>query len=90
MAEQRGEVLPGTLDLIVLKTLDTLGPLHGYGMAVRIQQVSADLLRLTGHSLPRFVAARTARMDLFQMGRFGPPPQGEVLFDYAPREETTS
>lgn len=40
------EVLPGTLSLLVLKTLDTLGPLHGYGIARRIEQVSGDLLEL--------------------------------------------
>lgn len=51
MAQQRGQVLQGTLDLIVLKTLDTLGPLHGYGIAVRIQQVSADLLKLNQGTL---------------------------------------
>lgn len=51
MGETHGEVLQGTLDLIVLKTLDTLGPLHGYGIAVRIQQVSADLLRLNQGTL---------------------------------------
>lgn len=51
MAPPRGEVLQGTLDLIVLKTLDTLGPLHGYGIAVRIQQVSADLLKLNQGTL---------------------------------------
>ena len=51
MAQQRGRVLQGTLDLIVLKTLDTLGPLHGYGIAVRIQQVSADLLKLNQGTL---------------------------------------
>lgn len=51
MAEARGEVLQGTLDLIVLNTLDTLGPLHGYGIAVRIQQVSADLLKLNQGTL---------------------------------------
>lgn len=51
MAEVRGEVLQGTLDLIVLKTLDALGPLHGYGIAVRIQQVSADLLKLNQGTL---------------------------------------
>jgi PadR family transcriptional regulator, regulatory protein PadR len=45
------EVLQGTLDLIVLKTLDTLGPLHGYGIAVRIRQVSEDLLRLNQGTL---------------------------------------
>jgi len=40
------EVLPGTLNLLILKTLDTLGPLHGYGIARRIEQVSGDLLEL--------------------------------------------
>lgn len=51
MAQQRSEVLQGTLDLIVLKTLDALGPLHGYGIALRIQQVSADLLHLNQGTL---------------------------------------
>jgi transcriptional regulator len=51
MAQTRGEVLQGTLDLIVLKTLEVLGPLHGYGIAVRIQQVSTDLLRLNQGTL---------------------------------------
>ena len=40
------EVLPGTLNLLVLKTLDALGPLHGYGIARRIEQVSGDLLEV--------------------------------------------
>jgi len=46
MTKDRSEVLQGTLDLIVLKTLDALGPLHGYGIARRIEQLSEDLLRL--------------------------------------------
>jgi transcriptional regulator len=40
------EVLQGTLDLMVLKTLDALGPLHGYGVARRIEQLSENMLRL--------------------------------------------
>lgn len=40
------EVLQGTLDLMVLKTLDALGPLHGYGIALRIEQVSGEVLQL--------------------------------------------
>jgi hypothetical protein len=40
MTLPRGEVLQGTLDLIVSKTLDAMGPLHGYGIAQRVQQVS--------------------------------------------------
>ena len=51
MKAERGEVLQGTLDLIVLKTLDALGPLHGYGIAQRIQQVSEDLLKLNQGTL---------------------------------------
>jgi PadR family transcriptional regulator, regulatory protein PadR len=43
--------LQGTLDLIVLKTLDALGPLHGYGIAQRIQQVSEELLKLNQGTL---------------------------------------
>ena len=39
------EVRYGTLDLMVLKTLDALGPQHGYGVARRIEQISDDLLR---------------------------------------------
>jgi PadR family transcriptional regulator, regulatory protein PadR len=40
------EILQGTLDLMVLQTLDAMGPLHGYGIARRIEQVSEDLLQL--------------------------------------------
>jgi PadR family transcriptional regulator PadR len=46
MGDNKHEVLPGTLNLLVLKTLATLGPLHGYGIARRIEQVSGDLLEL--------------------------------------------
>ena len=45
-AKDRSELLQGTLDLIILKTLDALGPLHGYGVARRIEQLSEELLRL--------------------------------------------
>jgi transcriptional regulator len=42
----KADVLQGTLDVMVLKTLDTLGPTHGYGIARRIEQVSNDLLHI--------------------------------------------
>ena len=42
----RTNVLQGTLDLMVLQTLDTMGPLHGYGIARRIEQVSEQALKL--------------------------------------------
>ncbi len=51
MPEHQVEVLQGTLDLMVLKTLESLGPLHGYGIAQRIQQVSEDALRLNQGTL---------------------------------------
>jgi PadR family transcriptional regulator PadR len=47
----RSELLPGTLDLIILKTLETLGPLHGYGITRRIRQVSEDLIFLNQGTL---------------------------------------
>lgn len=46
MDETKSEVLQGTLDLMVLKTLHALGPLHGYGIARRIEQVSGQVLLL--------------------------------------------
>ena len=51
MQSSKAEVLQGTLDLLVLKTLDTLGPMHGFGIAQRIGQVSGDLLRLNQGTL---------------------------------------
>jgi PadR family transcriptional regulator PadR len=45
------DVLQGTLILLVLRTLDALGPLHGYGIARRIEQISKDLLQLNQGTL---------------------------------------
>jgi PadR family transcriptional regulator PadR len=47
----KAELLAGTLDLLVLKTLDTLGPLHGYGVARRIEQMSAGTMHLSQGSI---------------------------------------
>jgi transcriptional regulator len=44
--EKKADVLQGTLDLMVLQTLDTLGPLHGYAIAARLEQVSKGVLQL--------------------------------------------
>jgi PadR family transcriptional regulator PadR len=46
MGNDRSDVLQGTLDLMVLKTLESMGPLHGYGIARRIEQVSGNSLSL--------------------------------------------
>ncbi len=43
---EKTDVWQGTLALMVLKTLDSMGPLHGYGIARRIEQTSGDLLAL--------------------------------------------
>ena len=45
-SQARSEVLQGTLDLMILKTLQALGPLHGFGLARRIEQVSEHVLVL--------------------------------------------
>jgi PadR family transcriptional regulator, regulatory protein PadR len=42
----KADILQGTLDLMVLQTLEAMGPLHGYGIARRIEQVSEDVLQL--------------------------------------------
>jgi PadR family transcriptional regulator, regulatory protein PadR len=47
MTHQKSEVLQGTLDMLVLKTLEAIGPMHGWGVARRIQQISDDKLQLT-------------------------------------------
>jgi len=51
MGEPKTDVLQGTLDLMVLKTLEGLGPLHGYGIARRIEEVSENLLQLNQGTL---------------------------------------
>ena len=51
MFESKSEVLQGTLDLLVLKTLDTMGPMHGWGIAKRIEQISGQVLYLNQGTL---------------------------------------
>ena len=48
---QRAGILQGTLDLMLLRTLQTLGPQHAYAIAVRLEQVSGDLLHLNQGTL---------------------------------------
>ena len=50
-AKQKTDVQQGTLALMVLKTLEVLGPLHGYGIARRIEQISGDLLAVNQGTL---------------------------------------
>ena len=51
MTQPKSDVLQGTLDLMVLKTLDSMGSMHGYGIAQRIQQLSENLLHLNQGTL---------------------------------------
>ena len=46
MDDDKSEILQGTLDLMVLQTLEVMGPLHGYGLARRIEQSSDEVLQL--------------------------------------------
>lgn len=46
MSDEKSEILQGTLDLMILKTLHALGPQHGFGLARRIEQISEDVLTL--------------------------------------------
>jgi PadR family transcriptional regulator len=50
MTDPKAELLQGTLDMLILKTL-AMEPMHGYGIAVRIQQISKDVLRVNQGSL---------------------------------------
>jgi PadR family transcriptional regulator PadR len=49
--ESKTDILQGTLDLMVLRTLETMGPQHGFGLAKRIQQISAGVLDLNQGTL---------------------------------------
>ena len=64
-ARSNAEVLQGTLDLMVLQTLDSLGPLHGYAIAARLEQVSGGALQLNMGTL------YPALMRLEQRGLLG-------------------
>lgn len=79
MTLPRSDVLQGTLDLMVLKTLDTLGTMHGYGIAQRIQQVSENLLQLNQGTLypallrleqKRWIASKWGTSDNNRRARF--------------------
>ena len=62
MSQTRNEIMPGTLNLMVLKTLHTIGTLHGYGIARRIEQISGDVVQLNQGTI------YPALLQLEQMG----------------------
>ena len=79
MGETKSDILQGTLDLMVLQTLDAMGPLHGYGVARRIEQISDDVLQLNQGTIyaallrlqqRRWIAASWGTSDNNRKARF--------------------
>jgi len=62
MEQNKNDILPGTLNLMILRTLDGLGQLHGYGIGRRIEQISGNLLELNQGTI------YPALLNLEQMG----------------------
>ncbi len=79
------ELLQGTLDLLILKAV-SLGRLHGYGVLLRIQQISGERLQIQQGSLyPALVPTRAPGTDRARVGRIRERPEGEVLPPHACR-----
>src|ERR1700743_175809 len=69
MSNKKSVVLQGMLDLMVLKALCAMGPLHGFGFARRIEQVSDGVLHLNEGTVYTALLRTAAGMDRFQVGR---------------------
>jgi PadR family transcriptional regulator, regulatory protein PadR len=79
---QKSEVLQGTLDLMVLKVLDALGPQHGYGIARRIKQVSQQVLQLNeGTVYTSLLRLQQRKWISSRVGNIGKQSQGQILFN---------
>ena len=77
---KKTDVWQGTLALMVLKTLDTMGPLHGYGHRAAIEQTSGNLLSVNyGTLYPALLKLEQDGYITSVLGRVGEQPQGEVL-----------
>ena len=82
----KADILQGTLDLMVLHTLETLGPLHGYAIAARLEQVSGGAHRLNmGTLYPGLMRLEQRGLVARQVGRHRQQPQGAVLRDHGGR-----
>ena len=72
-------LLQGTLDMLILKAV-SLSPLHGYGVLLRIQQISGEQLQIQQGSLyPALYRPGTPGLDRQRVGRIGQQAQGKVL-----------
>lgn len=80
MVEKR-DVQPGTLALMILKTLEVLGPLHGYGVARRIEETSADRLKLNYGTL--YPALLKLEQEGFVTAEWGQSENGRRAKFYA-------
>ena len=80
MGDDRSEILQGTLDLMVLKTLDAMGPMHGYGIALRIEQVAEDALKVNQGTLYLcLVRLVQGTLAVGQLGHLREQPSRAVL-----------
>ncbi len=65
----RTDIMQGTLDLMVLRTLDTLGPMHGWGIAQRLEQISDEVLKVNQGSLyPALLRLEQRRLIKSKLG----------------------
>ena len=80
MMPDKNDVLYGTLGLLIVKTLEALGPLHGYRIARRIEQISGDQLAMNQGTLyPALLKLEEDGMDFVQMGHIRERPPREDL-----------
>ena len=85
------DVWQGTLALMILKTLETMGPQHGYGFARRIEQTSGDLLQLNYGTLVSGAAqTRAGGLRPLRVGYFRQQSPREVLRTHQGRPQTGS
>ena len=79
-SRDRVELLQGTLDLIVLRALETMGPQHAYGLAARLEQVARAVAHPEpGHAVPRPRPAGAEGLDQGGLAADGDEPRGQVL-----------
>ena len=81
MARQRNDILQGTLALLVLRSLDARGPMHGYALTAHIQHASADLLRVEEGSL--YPALHRMEQDGWLRASWGTTEKGRQARFYA-------
>ncbi len=86
MAADKSDILQGTLDLMVLKTLDAMGPQHGYGIARRIEQISEEALQINqGTIYASLVRLMHKALDQRGLGHVGQQQESQILFHHQGR-----